>query len=1304
MYVDKLELYGFKSFMHRVEIPLARGITAIVGPNGCGKSNTSDALRWVLGEQNARHLRGEKIDDVIFKGSGQHKPLGMAEVSLTLMNDDGMLPVEYSQVQVARRVFRSGESEFLINKVPCRLKDIKDLFLGTGLGSHGYSIIERDMVDQVLSEKDDARRLLFEEASGISRYKQRRREAERKLEGVVQDLIRIEDMIREIEREVRSLARQAGKVRRWKRLKSELDRHEVRFAWERWQRLRADELSIDEAHRLQERDRQDLQSQFAVLDARRETDRQASLDLGDALAEAQRELEAATRALASSQEEIRVLSARNEAWTREAEELRRQSGRHEERLEEARTEQVALAPARDALRGRLADARTRAEESTRQLKAAEQQLRDVRGRLHSAQQTNLDLFSAAGQTRKELETTAARREADAKRLNHARDHLQAFASRVEAVDGLLGESRAAVGRCEQDEAARLADRDRLRGELESLRAAREARHGELTQSARTRASTGSRLELLEEQAKRHAGFDQAVRFLLEHREELDGVVGAVGELVRLRPGVDAVGAAALGEAVPWILVRDEETALALIGRLREQELSGVTFFPLAEAGVLEIEEGPEIEAMLRVVHLFDAEAAARPFVYWLAQRTRLIGGRSDVPGALAPGIRYVTAAGELLEGRGPVRLGGERREETEILRRGQEMPVLREEFAALSVRVAELEAEETSLKEREAELGAALAGAERECARATKERSEALVQHRTHETELAMLREERTRLESEVGSLDVELARLTEDITRLDQDARRRGEDSSSAQTAFEELSALAEREEAARDEAVRVSNARDMEAVRIENELRAAESRVSDLEREQREREEAKAEIEARLTQRGREAEDAEARIGALERDLVGITADRGAREQGVAEHRARHLEAQDRLATADAELKRLRESLDSLTQTLHAADLGRQRTQAEADQIRARVLEEYKIDLESWAGPSAFLVALEDEPEISDEELAEAEAVDSFSSETSAAASEASPASADASSGATSEAAAASASADEAELAREENPGDEKAKRRAERRLDRERKRREEELEAEGALPHDARVERMAELRRKIQEMGSLNFVAEEEYRTHKTRLDFHQGHARDLRTARGELLEVIRQVNEKASEMFAETFRQVQEHFQVTYQQLFPGGEASLRLAGDDPLEGDIEISARPRGKKLESIRLLSTGERSLTAIAMLFAIYLAKPSPICLLDEVDAPLDDANLDRFLAMVRHFSERTQFIMITHNKKTMATAGRLFGVTMEEPGVSKLVSVRLNEAGVELAEGTRAGESFAIPGNGQSRGVPGAEPAGTA
>lgn len=1260
MYLEKIELYGFKSFNTRTTIPLSRGITAIVGPNGCGKSNVSDALRWVIGESNVRNLRGERIQDVIFKGSRTAKPMGMAEVSMVIQNDEGALPVDYAHVGISRRVFRSGESEFRINKEPCRLKDIKDLLSGTGLGSHGYAVIERSMIDDVLSEKDDTRRFLFEEAAGIVRYKQRRREAQRKLGGVEGDLVRIEDMVREIEREVRSLARQAGKVRRWRLFKEELDRLEVCDALLRWQGLMEQASSSEGIRRTAEEKREDLTSKLAVLEAQHESRRQNLIELGQKVDDGQRELHEAAAALASTHEEMKVLTTRNEAWAREEQDLRHRLTRDEDRLVEVQGELTDVEPRIKDFDSRLATAQKLYEEAAGEQQSAEETLRELRVQLQAAQQLNLDLSSTHRDTQKDLTSIQERRENTESRIEGLSRHLEAFAERQEKSETELQELEETIQVSESEILEWSEKRGSLVVERDEARARRRELAQERSDAAQERARLDSRLVVLEEQSARHEGFDPAVRWLLENSGDLPGFVGVVGEQVRLVEGQEELGQSVLGDRVSWVLVKNEDAAIGIISRLREQQLGGVTFFPLAEAGLSPKAKGGA------VADLFNAEGSALPFVHYLAATTDLASNLEEARRQdRRPERRSASPDGLLFEGSGAVHLSGGDTAETGILNREQEIPALREGISELEARLGVLTKEETDCAARETELGEEIESAVVELTAAERARAEQTERRSALRTELGMLAEERDRLGSEQTELEAQRDEMIQALAQLEEQVVQSGEDSNVAHGRFEDLRARSETDEEEKDRKVRRATEREMEALRLENDLKELQSLRARLVREEEEKRTSVSEIQDALTDRMTQAGQADERIQFLVEGLETLQTTRRAAEASVQSFRDRHAEAQVESSEREQETKGLRSELESIVQSLHHEEVERTQRQTEAEQVRERILEEFEVDLAEWDAESGFPVPepvlLEEEPE-EDEDPDSAEG--SIGEEANSAA--ATPVETGLAAGAT-WAAVDGESVENApvDAAEEDDP---------------------EVVETPRELivlsPEDfelepaPRKERIVVLRRKIAAMGSLNYLAEKEYETQKERLDFHQKQLEDLTVARMDILEVIRQINETAGQMFQETFDKVQAIFTKTFLALFPGGESDLRLVGPDPLEGDVEIAARPKGKRLESIRLLSTGERSLTAIALLFSLYMIKPSPICLLDEVDAPLDDANLDRFLTMLKKMAEKTQFVMITHNKKTMKAAGNLFGVTMQEPGISSIVSVRLNETELDAQE----------------------------
>ncbi|MCA9754160.1 MAG: AAA family ATPase, partial [Candidatus Eisenbacteria bacterium] len=996
----------------------------------------------------------------------------------------------------------------------------------------------------------------------------------------------------------------------------------------------------------------------------------------------------ATLAVSKAHEEMQVLSTRNASWKREEADLRLRLDRDKSRLTDVRGERSDLGPRITEMNSRLGTAKRRYEEAREVRVQAEEELRNARKQLDEVQQLHLNLKSTHSESRKDLEGNESRRAENRRRMESLASHLGAFGERRERCQLELEEVEQNADRFEE----RLADLEGERDELEvrrgSLEEAQESAESRIHEIARSRAGIASRLAVLEEQHENHEGFDAAVQWVLENRDDLKGFVGVVGEEVRLKSQREEMGRAVLGDRVSWVLVEDEDAAIEIIGRLREEQLGGVTFFPLAEAGVAS-DADPAVE------DLFDVSGSAIPFVRYLSGTSRLAddvdaarrGGEEGGSGRRARST--ATPEGLLFGAEGAIYLGGVRTREAAILSREQEIPALSSEIDELdeesrqrSNELARVESELSEVRARSEALRAETVQLQRDLRGATERRS-------ALRTELSMLEEEQQRLTEERLGLESEIARIESEIAALIQTVAQSGEDSTEAQERFDRLRSEAEEKEDAKDRKVREATERELEALRLENDHKELVSLQARLEKEETEKSESVQEIERIIAERSEEAAAADTRIEELQSGLEQLQESRREIEGEVREIRDSHAEAQVAIGELEDELKAERGRLDHIVRSMHEEDMARVEARAEAEQIRKRVEEEYRVDLAAWTPEEGF-----PEPEVledaSSSEDGEDEdgtlATDGVDANGNAGAngsgdgvSHAEVSSAEAgTNGADAQGVGADGAAAEAGDAH--GPHGEDGEEDDEVRLPKAKPRPVVQLtEEDGALTSEERRERIVQLRRRIEGMGMLNYLAEEEYETQKERLDFHSQQAKDLHESRSNLLETIRQINETAGQMFQSTFDEVQTLFVNTFQELFPGGEASIRLVGTDPLESDVEVSARPRGKRLESIRLLSTGERSLTAIALLFSLYMIKPSPVCLLDEVDAPLDDANLDRFLAMLKKVAKRTQFIMITHNKKTMKCAENLFGVTMEEPGISKIVSVRLNEHDLGLGEPVR-------------------------
>ncbi len=1229
MLLDKLELFGFKSFAQRTMLRFAPGITAIVGPNGCGKSNISDAIRWALGEQNVRNLRGTQLEDVIFKGTREVKPMGAAEVSLHLDNRDQRLATEYGDVLIQRRAFRSGESEFRINKTACRLKDIRDLFLDTGLGSAEYAVIEREMIDEVLADRDSARRFLLDEAAGITRYKMRRKETVRKLEAVDADLVRVDDALEIEEREVRSLAYQMGKAKRHRRLTERIRDLDVSLARLRWRELT--EAASGGTGRLTEETerRERLRAEGHALEARQE---QARIDLLALDQQAQ-----AARARLTECED-RLGKARSDALVLE-ERLRSLEERIEDRagriatLGEAKTVAEArlseVAAGLNGLRERLAESRARAGEAGDAVARVDGELRKAKDELTGRQQLQLEHVRERAASEHRLQSLSAKAEDLGRLAGEVGAQSEHY---TKSIGELAAEIERLIGRREEREREEEAGGNERRA-IEAAAGEIEARLQELDGGLSAResdvAGLESRVRLLEEQARSHHGYQEAVARLLAEGGSLPGLIGVMAEQVTIDASWRERLAPALRTFTEWMITSTEEDAWQAIGWLKEHGLGQVTFFPIdlpaPVPGAVALPEG--------------ALTARRPehqaLVEYLRSAIVPVADRSAVPplGSREPGRLWVTEAGEVLSAAGWVSAGGPV-SEARLWARADEIEESRVRIAALAAEAAAMRDERArGVAERQSLAARARTLAEDAEARRAElsHLGRALAERQAEER---MMRAEIERLGAEVAAFTRHREEALRELEGSRESQQRTVAAESSADEDLRAAAAVVERFTAEKDALTRVLTEKRMEEIWAETRLREAESQRADLERQITESIEGMAAMEAERESGRAQIEEGKTRLTELKREEGESLEQREGRVQEVDRVGRERTRLEDGLASIEQELRQTRRSLSELEDLLREDQVGLTRIEAEKERLRDRILEQYRCDLRE----------LEEGARGGEERVEGTQA---------------------ASDGEHSEDAPGGENADGEHAEAEDADGEEG---KGSGRRDGPRPLPSPEEALADRTPEQA-LEKLAELRLERDRLGPVNLLAIEEHEKKREHVRFIRAQREDLVKSRESLMAAIERINVEARRLFSETFAKVQENFDTTFGTLFPGGEARVQLSGEDPLEADIEIVARPRGKRLENIRLLSSGERTLTATALLFAVYLVKPSPFCVLDELDAPLDDANIERFVALLRKFSAQTQFIVITHNKLTMSIADALYGVTMQEPGISKIVSVRLEE-----------------------------------
>ena len=1169
----RLEISGFKSFVDPVSLDFAEGITAIVGPNGCGKSNLSDAISWVLGEQSPKSLRSGTMEDVIFNGAERRKPLGMAEVSLTLETDPGFEAAVEGRLTISRRVFRGGEGQYRLNGKRVTLKEIRDLLMGTGLGIRAYSIIEQGKIGLILSGKPQERRKLLEEAAGVTRYRERRRVAEVKLEEATANLMRIDDVLAEVDRAVRGLKRQASAARRYQAIEAEHRDLLARVLAGRWANLVTRERTLtaelDERTTRQAELVAGLHQREAALAAGRQRADALAVELGERHrrdAELAARIEGRQAFLTGSRENQQQIAERLASGAGIAAE------RHGE-LERKRAVRAEVLERSAALDGELVDARGAVEGDETALSARVGQLQDIEAQVERLRQQLLGSLGALDSLRAELSArqldleraTLRRGHLDEETAEHAHELAEARAQ-VELAAAQVGDLAAVLGERErQREAARQALAEALEREAE-LTHERQA-------ADEHRRSVEQRLEVLRQLEEAHQSGRQALLAALQGAgvEHPDLLV----EQVQAPEGWERALDFYFTTLADAVIVPAGTDPIVLANAMREAKTAAVLVTPLAvpEHVRLPSISDPAVTGSLRAeLGLPAGLAAALPPAF-------LVEAEEDARrlAAANPGVAFISRSGSFWRG-GLLHLEGERRQPGVLARKHERssldarLPGLREEAAAAAEDLADAVATRTARAQAAQGHEAAIADTQRQLAVAQARREDAAERVRRLEKQGAALAAEGERLAAEAAALG---ERIAEARGRLGaREEEHRGLESRFDAAQAELVGARSDREE------LRAVGAQRLGYLHLlEERRRAHESDAARLEAEARQGEEQLARWAEEETLLQRRRQELLAAIQTAEDELAAALDARAG--------------SQDDVLAAQA-------GLDAQGETLRTLDDEAQLFRAEHEVLRDEA-EGRRVELAGLANEArhlrqAFAEQLHAEP-------------------------------ADLAGGIPDEL--------------------------------------REVLGSLGELETD-----LAEKRAALERIGPVNLLAAQESTEQEERQAFLLVQRDDVANSMDSLKKTIREINTTSNERFRTTFEEVNKRFGEVFQSLFGGGEAEMRLLDDeDLLESGIEIVARPPGKRLQNLMLLSGGEKALTAIALLVSLFHTKASPFCILDEVDAPLDDPNTVRFVEVLRSMSQDTQFLVITHNKLTMHAASTLYGVTMQERGVSKVVGVALDE-----------------------------------
>ncbi len=1185
MRIQRLDITGFKSFTDRSVFSFAEGITGIVGPNGCGKSNVVDAVRWVMGEQSAKNLRGRGMEDVIFSGSESKPALSMAEVSLTMRIEEGdSLAPQYaglSEITVTRRLFRSGESEYLVNKTQCRLLDVTELFLGTGVGTRAYSIIEQGRVGLIVSAKPEDRRAYIEEAAGVTKYKARRKIAERKMEYTQQNLLRISDIVSELEKRLESLARQAKKADKYKKIKAQLREIELHAASHRYLELhgRAKVLQT-KLEGMGAEERSNLQS-VRDLEDRIELDRR-NLEADDLV------LQALLQDCHTLEKQVQLAEERLNHWALDAQQARQrvESDREEQRALTVRRAQIDEAIRAGEEKQGLDEVKCREDEVSVQV--AQEELRRI---------TQLETDLLGRQTREgedlvRLASLLANQESDLSNLSRRRAELLAEQKRISSDrDGLRGEEEG-LEKMRHQLAQRIGDRRAAATELAQRRGAEQTgldqTRGEFAENEvrviSLREDLGdkrARLSSLEQIKRNYEGFDRGVRAVMFKAGtpcKESGVYGLVADVVSAPAHLEKAIEAALGERLQSVIVEDRKKAIELIEHLKSTAEGRSTFLPMAAA-----KDSTQLPALTHPGVIAVAADQANcdeifaPLVRSLLEGVVIVAdlAAAQEVAATGQGLTLVTLEGEVLRPDGALTGGALEGPAIGALQKKREIAELSSEIATAEAEYNEfltrhyalqkrMQLSETVLKglaqtQHAEEIG--LATEEKDLQKAAEDLSRVRQQLAAAEQRLTGVdgalgelatneedvRSQLVQLQLDRAGREETLRQMTQELEQL----KRRGEDASNLLTGLRvQAASNAERAQAARKE-----------MAQLREQLGEVDARVERLEAVFREATRKEEELANSIATTAAERNELAGRLGALQTDL--------------AEKRRAHAELAARIRADDAHLREARQRLDDLTQGLSQLSVEERELAIDFEHLIEQVRERHQLEL----GEELHRFHLKSLPE-----------------------------------------------------------------------------------------NHQARLK---ELRDQVERLGEINLTAIDEHAEVAGRCDFLRRQKQDLENSLLQLRQAIGRIDRTSRERFKKTFELVNDKFQVLFPRLFGGGRASLMLTESETGgEPGVEIFAQPPGKKLQSVNLLSGGEKALTAVSLVFSIFLIKPSPFCILDEVDAPLDEANVGRYNDMVREISKQCQFILITHNKRTMEVLDTLYGVTMEEPGVSKLVSVKMRDA----------------------------------
>ena len=1219
MYLKNLTVLGFKSFADKTSLNFQPGVTAIVGPNGCGKSNVSDAIRWVLGEQSAKALRGGEMADCIFNGTDGRKPLGMAEVSLTIGDVDeeqltaAGVGVNFNEVTVTRRVFRDGGSEYFINKTSCRLKDIQQLFMGTGIGRTSYSVMAQGNITQLLSSKPEDRRMVFEEAAGITKFKAQKKESLRKLEHTDQNLLRITDLIREVKRQIGSLQRQAGKARRYKQIASELQHLDTQLARHQFDVLQAE---IAERQATAEQLRNEIETSSANVLCRE-----------DEILQLREQLSALEHQISASQQqgmELKAQCERHEARIQfneeRLQELEQQNFKALTEIAEAEQRTTATQEELTGVTERLAASNAALEQQRAALEEKRQALQQVEAETYrqaeALRKAQSEAFAAMQQltrARNEINTLDLQKQGNIVRLEKLSSEKIQLEEERTRLEARLTEFAADVQSQKvnaQTQRGTVEERQqRLREIQQELNQATQELDGFLRQQAEKR----SRLNVLEQLQESHEGFSAGALAALKQSQF---VLGSLADKIRVPDQHVIAIEAALGHHLQLVLTEQPEAAQQIIADLATNKKGKASIAALNLVGTPATQTGsnphPVPAGAVAALSAIEADASVQSLLGGLLERTLIV---TDLAAATAAfresngAYDFVTATGDLLTRQG-IFTGGSsnsngNKAPGSILGRKNQIAEIQAQLAQIQEQVNESSRKKGALQSEQTSLQASL--------------QQAQVELRNQEVAIAAHEGEFNALKNSQRSLGSKIETVIYEVQTL---AAHEHEGQQKRAVLATQVAEVETREQAAQALVIELTTALDQ--LRLQRDaanttlteakvaLAGEEQLCASLARQKGPLEQRLRELAQVVQQRRGECSSFlqrkaqfETEIGESQRQIQRITHERGVVNQHTAELVAQKETQDAAIGTREESLRELRRRLTDVQQHRSTIEIELAQKTMSVQNLRERIQQKYQVNIDDIRSECITIT-------IADEGPARIQTL---------------------------------------------TPED---------------------MAASGAATDWSAVSlQVIELQKRIDEMGPVNLVAIEEYEETEQRFNFLTQQNDDLIAAKAQLMEVINKINTQTKEMFMETFIKIRDNFRLLFTEIFGGGKADLILSDEgDVLESGIDIVARPPGKQLQSITLLSGGEQTMTAVALLFSIYQVKPSPFCVLDELDAPLDESNINRFIRVLQRFIAQSQFIIITHNKRTIGMADVLYGVTMQEHGVSRIVSVKFHKTDEQVTD----------------------------